>query len=54
LQHVAQRILRGVERNQPRVLIGRETYGIDLFTRIFPALYQRWLPGLRKYIPFVS
>jgi hypothetical protein len=54
VQHVAQRILRGVERNKPRVLIGKETYGIDLFTRLFPGLYQHWLPRLRRLFPFAQ
>jgi NAD(P)-dependent dehydrogenase (short-subunit alcohol dehydrogenase family) len=34
----AQRIVRGIERNSPRVLITPEAYAIDAAKRLFPAL----------------
>jgi len=34
----AEQIVRGVERNKPRVLITRETYVADVFKRLAPAL----------------
>jgi len=33
---VAHRIVRGIERRRPRVLIGKETWAIDLATRLAP------------------
>jgi short-subunit dehydrogenase len=34
-------ILRGVQRNQRRILIGLDARGVDLMMRSMPALYQR-------------
>ncbi len=34
-------ILRGVQRNQRRILIGLDARGVDLMMRGMPALYQR-------------
>jgi NAD(P)-dependent dehydrogenase (short-subunit alcohol dehydrogenase family) len=50
---VAARIVRGVERGKPRVLIGASTHLVDLASRILPgatgALLGRW----RNRIPFL-
>jgi short-subunit dehydrogenase len=35
----AQRILRGIERNEPRILIGRDAQYLDLIQRFKPATY---------------
>jgi short-subunit dehydrogenase len=35
----ARRILRGIERNQPRILIGRDARVMDLIQRLRPARY---------------
>jgi NAD(P)-dependent dehydrogenase (short-subunit alcohol dehydrogenase family) len=37
----ARTILRGVERNRPRILIGPDAYVIDALPRLFGAGYQR-------------
>jgi short-subunit dehydrogenase len=35
----AQRIVRGIERNEPRILIGRDAQFLDLIQRLKPATY---------------
>jgi NAD(P)-dependent dehydrogenase (short-subunit alcohol dehydrogenase family) len=42
----ATRILRGVERNEPRILIGSDAYQIDILQRLRPASY--WKTMARK------
>lgn len=47
----AAKILRGVERNKKRVLIGPDARVFDWFVRLFPASYEKWLGierGVRK------
>jgi NAD(P)-dependent dehydrogenase (short-subunit alcohol dehydrogenase family) len=39
----AARILRGVERGEPRILIGRDAYQIDILQRLRPASYWKSL-----------
>lgn len=39
----AARILQGVERREPRILIGRDARGIDILQRLRPATYWRTL-----------
>ncbi len=39
----AARILRGVERREPRILIGSDAYQIDVLQRLRPATYWRTL-----------
>lgn len=39
----AARILRGVERGEPRILIGRDAYQIDILQRLRPASYWKTL-----------
>ncbi|NJB87226.1 butyryl-CoA dehydrogenase [Lewinella marina] len=39
----AQQIIRGIERRDPRVLIGRDAYWVDKITRLLPARYERLL-----------
>jgi short-subunit dehydrogenase len=51
--YVAKRIMDGIEQNAPRVLIGKETYLIDLFTRLFPSIYQRLIPKTTRFTPFI-
>ena len=41
----AQRILDGVERREPRILIGRDARQIDLLQRFRPATYWKSLAG---------
>ena len=42
-QVAAVRILRGVERREPRILIGRDAYQIDILQRLRPASYWKAL-----------
>jgi short-subunit dehydrogenase len=35
----AQRIIRGIERNEPRILIGRDAQYLDILQRLKPATY---------------
>lgn len=35
----AQRIIRGIERNEPRILIGRDAQYLDIIQRLMPATY---------------
>jgi short-subunit dehydrogenase len=35
----AQRIIRGIERNEPRILIGRDAQFLDIIQRFRPATY---------------
>jgi hypothetical protein len=39
----AARILRGVERREPRVLIGADAYQVDILLRFRPATYWKTL-----------
>jgi short-subunit dehydrogenase len=39
----AQRIIRGIERNEPRILIGADARLLDLVQRFRPATYWSWL-----------
>ena len=39
-EDAAETILRGVERNARRVLIGQDAYALDLLQRVFPSSYQ--------------
>ncbi|WP_028922358.1 SDR family NAD(P)-dependent oxidoreductase [Pseudonocardia acaciae] len=42
-EEAARTILRGVERNKPRILIGADAYVIDAIPRVLGASYQRLL-----------
>ena len=52
-ERVAERIVRGVERDAPRVLIGKEPYAMDLMQRLAPDLTGRLLARLARRLPFV-
>jgi NAD(P)-dependent dehydrogenase (short-subunit alcohol dehydrogenase family) len=39
----AGRILRGVERREPRILVGLDAHEIDFLQRLRPATYWKWL-----------
>jgi short-subunit dehydrogenase len=47
-EQAARVILRAVEKNKRRVLIGRDAYGFDLVQRLFPSGYQRVLTTLLR------
>jgi NADP-dependent 3-hydroxy acid dehydrogenase YdfG len=38
-QEAAKRIVRGVERDEPRILIGRDAVQVDWIQRLFPSTY---------------
>jgi short-subunit dehydrogenase len=40
-EKAAARILRGVERREPRILIGMDAHQIDITQRLFPATYWK-------------
>jgi NAD(P)-dependent dehydrogenase (short-subunit alcohol dehydrogenase family) len=40
-QAAATRILQGVERSEPRILIGKDAYQIDILQRLRPATYWK-------------
>src|SRR5258708_1706984 len=42
-EKAAERILRGVERREPRILIGMDAYQIDVLQRLRPASYWKTL-----------
>ncbi|MFY0539251.1 SDR family NAD(P)-dependent oxidoreductase [Nannocystis pusilla] len=47
----AETILRGVEKNKRRVLVGPDAHFIDLMARLLPSLYQRLTVAVaRKHI----
>jgi hypothetical protein len=39
----AERIVRGMMRSEPRILVGRDASRIDLIQRLLPARYRRLL-----------
>ena len=47
-EKAAARILRGVERREPRILIGTDAYQIDILQRLRPASYWRALARMAK------
>jgi short-subunit dehydrogenase len=53
LEVIASRVIRGIERNAARVLIGRETYAMDLMQRLSPTLTDALAGRLRKRLPFL-
>jgi NAD(P)-dependent dehydrogenase (short-subunit alcohol dehydrogenase family) len=42
-EQAARRIARAIERNQPRVRLGVESYLIDWLKRLLPSAPQRWI-----------
>jgi hypothetical protein len=42
----AQRIIRGIERNEPRILIGNDAKYLDIIQRLRPATYWALLARL--------
>jgi len=42
-EYAAGRILQGVERREPRILIGRDARRIDVLQRLRPATYWKTL-----------
>lgn len=53
VESVARRICAAVERGRPRVLIGRETWAIDLAMRLMPAATGTLVGRFRRRVPFL-
>jgi short-subunit dehydrogenase len=53
LDHVARRIINGVKHKQARILIGRDTYLIDIMSRLAPNLTQYLIGRFHHLIPFL-
>jgi NAD(P)-dependent dehydrogenase (short-subunit alcohol dehydrogenase family) len=49
-EQAAVRILRGVERSEPRILIGTDAYQIDILQRLRPASYWKTLSRKLKLL----
>jgi len=49
-EEAASRILRGVERSEPRILIGSDAYQIDILQRLRPGTYWKTLSRKLKNI----
>src|SRR6266478_6434287 len=49
-EDAASRILRGVERSEPRILIGSDAYQIDILQRLRPGTYWKTLSRKLKSI----
>jgi len=47
-EQAAARIIRAIERRQPRLLIGQDARVIDLLARLFPVRYPYMMPGLGR------
>ena len=47
-QQAATRIIRGIERNEPRILIGADARLLDIVQRLMPARYWALLSGVFK------
>jgi short-subunit dehydrogenase len=45
----AEVILRGVERNRRRIVIGMDAHLMDWVQRLMPALYQRLIVTLTRW-----
>ena len=48
-QQAAAVIIRGIEKNQRRVLVGRDAKFVDLVARLFPGSYEKIL-GMEKRV----
>jgi hypothetical protein len=53
MKTVVEKTLRGVQRNQARVLIGRETLAIDWMKRLFPAGTDELMGRMKRHFPFL-
>jgi NAD(P)-dependent dehydrogenase (short-subunit alcohol dehydrogenase family) len=51
-EEAAARILRGVDRSEPRILIGKDAYRIDVLQRLRPGTYWKMLS--RRYEKLVA
>lgn len=52
--YAADRIVDGIKRGEPRILVGRDAVWLDRFQRAFPVHYDSFLAPLRKARKLVS
>ncbi len=45
-EKAARRIIDGIEKNKPRILIGKDARFIDILQRLRPGTYWAWLRGI--------
>jgi short-subunit dehydrogenase len=48
-----RKIVRAIERDRARVRIGRDTYAIDLMTRLFPVSTNKLVSRIQRRLPFL-
>ena len=53
MEKVVKRIIRGIERESSRVLIGRETFLFDLFARAAPGFTNWLIAKFHRRLPFI-
>ena len=53
IEHVARRVVNGIEKGRARVLIGKETYLFEMMARFFPVISNSIIGRIRDKIPFV-
>ena len=52
-EHVARRVLDGIEKPSARVFIGKETYLFDIMARFFPVMTNSVIGRMRGKVAFV-
>ena len=43
-ERAARVIVRGIKQRKRRILVGPDAYALDVGQRLFPSLYQRFVP----------
>lgn len=46
----AKKIIKGIKKNKPRILIGSDAYVFDMMTRIFPVYWQKFMGVLPDFM----
>jgi hypothetical protein len=51
VEAVAEAIVRGIERDRPRVLTGADTFALDMIARLAPGAHSRILaPAVERFM----
>lgn len=53
IDKVADKIVKAIERKRARVLIGSDSYAIDMMARLFPVLTNNLVSRLQQRLPFL-
>lgn len=53
IKRVARRIVDGIEKGRARVLLGKETYLLDIMARFFSVISNSVIGRMREKVPFV-